>query len=187
MEGSKQAKGALGKSVSDDNAEAVPIPRNDNDFPLLQDHAEHFVQQIVFESVLKATQSMPIEASSPAVNCTMTSSTTLSSFTATSLPSVEDGDAFLYSPLESPQSMPAAEDEDESDSNPNADVLFAITNQSNSDSESGSQSDSDSANPLSVSTNTTSAALLLCTVPAAAAAAFASAALALAGSAAHLL
>lgn len=131
-----------------DTEEAVPSPRNDHSF--LQEHADLIVQQIVFESVLKATQISG--HSSPSV-CMISSSLNSSPSTTTTSPSLEDAS----SPSSRLQSMPAADDDDVF--NPKA-VLFANTNQtSNSDSESGSQSESDTDCSLSVSTpntNTTS-------------------------------
>lgn len=156
MEGptSSQAKGgALGKSVSDelldgsvhmpanasnlDTEEAAPLPRNDA--TSLQEHADLIVQQIVFESVLKATQ-MPTSGHSPPSFCMITPNSSATS------PLLDDVPSSSFTS----QSMPAADDDDDEHFNPKA-VLFANTNQTgnSTDSESGEQSSDCS---LSVST-----------------------------------
>lgn len=113
--------------------EETPLPRNEHD--LVEEHADLIVQQIVFESVRKATQAMPIsgqEHSPPASSVCMTSSSSLTS-TVTLPSSLEDAS----SPSSFPhlQSMPAADDDD-GESNPKA-VLFA--NQTNPSSSSDSE------------------------------------------------
>lgn len=139
--------------VSDD-AEAVPFPRNaSGDLPLIQDHAELFVQQILDESVLKATQMPSSSPPLPSGACmTFSSSTPAPKSTTTSNTSPSDDALLFESSFSSPQSMLAADDDEKENSNPSTVLLFATANQSISDSESGSQSDSDSS--LSVSTTT---------------------------------